>query len=167
MIARNLALASGIALLALTVSSCGGSDSSSSSSLSAESEAAIEQIETICDDAASEAREARGDFPVADFDPEHPDPAGLPAVGNYFSIGHAIWDKALVDARAVTVHAEIQPQVDALLSAVESDLALAKSQAAAAKASDVDGFVATLPKVDESAAVVDEAADELGADCAY
>ena len=165
MIARNAALACGVVLFALTVASCGGSDSSSSAS--SDSEAALAQIESICDKAASDARKAQGEFPLADFDPKNPSPADLPTVGNYFSIGHAIWDKALVDARAVSVPEDVQPQVEGLLSAVESDLALAKAQAKAAKASDVAGFVATLPKVDESNAAVKAAADELGVRCAY
>jgi hypothetical protein len=150
--------------LAVAGAACGGGESDS---LSSESQAAIKQIEGICDDASAQAAAAQGKFPVADFDAQDPSPADLPKVGAYFSIGHAIWDKALVEARGVSVPSEIQMQVDTLLDSVESDLALAKKQAAAAKAADVEGFTATLDDVDSSRSAVEAAADDLGVDCAY
>jgi len=148
---------------ALVAASCGGRDSAAS----AESEAAVAEIERICNDAADEAMETQGDFPVGDFDPESPSPADLPAVGEYFSTGHAIWDEALVEARAVTVPSDLQTAVDDLLDAVESDLAAAKLQAAAARESDAAAFTATLDEVEALRARVEEAADTLGADCPY
>jgi hypothetical protein len=88
-------------------------------------------------------------------------------VGNYFSTSHAVWDDALEEARGLTVPSEIEAQVGALLDAVESDLALAKQQTQAAKDADVAAFTATLDDVEASRTVVDEAADALGAGCAY
>jgi hypothetical protein len=88
-------------------------------------------------------------------------------VGDYFSTVHPIWDDAFEEARGLTVSSEIATQVNALLDAVESDLALAKQQAQAAKEADVAGFAATLDDVNASRTGVDEAADELGVSCDY
>jgi hypothetical protein len=41
--------------------------------------AAVDQIESICSDAAAKVDASRGEFPVADFDPENPNPAELAA----------------------------------------------------------------------------------------
>ena len=71
---------------------CSGGDSPE---LSAESQAAVDRIQSICDDAAAKVDASRGEFPVADFDPKNPNPADLPAVGSYFAVGHTIWDEAL------------------------------------------------------------------------
>lgn len=164
MTARFILVAFSILVLVAAGAGCGGDDSSG---LSSESEAAIAQIETICNDAAAEISSKRGDFPVADFDPTNPDPADLPAVGNYFAIGHVVSDAALVKARAVDVPAEIQGKVDTLLNAVESDLANAKAQAKAARESDVAAFTATLDDADRLSADVKDASDALGVDCNY
>lgn len=164
MTARFTLVAFSVLVLVAAGAGCGGDDSSG---LSAESEEAIAQIETICNDADAATRSRRGEFPVADFDPVHPNPADLPAVGNYFAIGHEIWGEALVEARAVSVPAEIRSKVDTLLDAVESDLANAKAQAKAARESDVAAFTATLDDADRLSADVKDAADELGADCNY
>ena len=109
----------------------------------------------------------QGDFPVSDFDPKDPDPADLPAVGNYFAVAHPYWDDALAQARDIEVPNEIAAKVDALLTAVANDLAVARSQTVAARASDVAAFKATLPKVDASQAAVKEASEELGLSCEY
>jgi hypothetical protein len=88
-------------------------------------------------------------------------------VGNYFSTGHAVWDETFEEARGLSVPSEIEAQVDALLDAVESDLALAKQRAQAAKDADVAGFTATFDDVEASRTVIDEAADELGVSCDF
>jgi hypothetical protein len=151
-----------VTTLTAVAAGCGGGDSSG---LSAESQAAVDQIQSICDDAAAKVDASRGEFPVADFDPENPNPADLPAVGRYFAVGHPIWEEALEETRAVTVPTEIQGQVDTLLSAVERNLANAEAQAKAAQASDVAGFTATLEEAGSSGDAVKEAADTLGLDC--
>lgn len=65
----------------LALSACGGSNESADTS-----DAVTAEIEAICAERALSFAD-RGDFPVADFDPEHPDPADLPAVGDYFAAG--------------------------------------------------------------------------------
>jgi hypothetical protein len=153
-----------VTMLTAVAAGCGGGDSEE---WSAESQAAVYQIQGICDDAAAKVDASRGEFPVADFDPENPNPADLPAVGSYFAVGHPIWDEALEQTRAVPVPAEIQGEVDTLLSAVERNLANAKAQAKAARASDVAGFTATLEEAGSLGDAVREATETLGLDCDY
>jgi hypothetical protein len=43
----------------------------------------IAQVDTLCTRAV--AAHASHPFPISDFDPEHPDPAELPVVGEYFA----------------------------------------------------------------------------------
>ena len=157
-------LAVGYASLALGLAGCGGSDSPS---FSAESQSAIQRIQKICTDTSAKIDDVQGDFPVSGFDPKDPDPAYLPAVGNYFAVAHPYWDDALAQARDIEVPNEIAAKVDALLTAVANDLAVARSQTVAARASDVAAFKATLPKVDASQAAVKEAGEELGLSCEY
>ena len=164
MAARRVVVLVLVTALAVAAAGCGGGDSPT---LSAESQAVVDEIENICNDASAKVDAARGEFPIADFDPKNPNPADLPAVGNYFAVGHPIWDEALQEARGLTVPAEIQAQVDTLLTAVERELANAKAQAKAAQESDVAGFTATLEEASSSSDAVTEAADELGVSCEY
>ena len=164
MTGRFLAVGFASLALGLVVAGCGGSDSSS---FSAESQSAIQKIQRICTETSAKVDDAQGDFPVSDFDPNDPDPADLPAVGNYFAVAHPYWDDALARARTVPVPDEIAAKVDALFAAVAKDLEIGKSQTVAARSSDVTAFEATLSEVDASQAAVKEAADELGLSCEY
>jgi hypothetical protein len=150
--------------LGLAAAGCGGKDSPS---VGAESQSAIDKIQKICTDTSAKVGGVQGAFPVSGFDPNNPDPDDLPAVGEHFSVAHPYWDDALARARAVHVPDEIRPKVDVLLAAVAKDVAIAKAQSVAAKASDVPAFKATLPKGDVPQAAVKKAADELGISCEY
>jgi hypothetical protein len=150
--------------LGLVASGCGGSEAPS---FSAESQSAIQKIQEICTDTSAKVDDVQGEFPVGGFDPNDPNPADLPAVGDYFAIAHPYWDEALAQAQQIQVPDEIEPKVDALFAAVAKDLAIAKSQTVAARASDVPAFKATLLKVDASRTAVKDASDELGITCQY
>lgn len=148
--------------LAAIVVGCGGSDSTT---LSPESKAVVTQIENICADTQAKIDSVRGDLPVKDFDPQNPDPADLPAVGNYFAAGHPITEDAIAQARALQVPDEISQEVDTLLTAAGREIDNAKKQAAAAKAADVPGFTATLEEAQVSSDALQAAAKALGVNC--
>jgi hypothetical protein len=92
---------------------CGRGDSPS---YGAEPQSAIERIQTICMETAAKVDRRPGDFPVTGFDPNDPQPADLPAVGNDFAVAHLHWDDALARARKVEVPGEIAATVAALFA---------------------------------------------------
>ncbi|MGH3079126.1 MAG: hypothetical protein ACRDPZ_13225 [Gaiellaceae bacterium] len=161
---RALSFTVAVVCLALGASACGGDDSDESSDASS---AVIEQIDGICTD-WKQALDARGDFPVEGFDPENPSQQDLPAVGDYFASGHAAAEEAIANLRQLSPPADIDAEVEALISALDQGLASAKAQASAAQAGDVAAFTATLSDVASLQEAVEDAADELGVDsCAF
>ena len=142
--------------MAVAVSACGGGDDSSDAAA-----ATVDQVEGICADWKATVDE-RGDFPVDDFDPENPSPDDLPAVGAYFASGESAAEQAIAELRALSPPAEVQADVDALVSALEQQLENAKTQASAAQAGDVAAFTATLDEASAAIEAVEEAADEVG-----
>ena len=161
---RLIAAALCASLVAFGATACGGDDSSE---LDTDSTAAVAQINSTCDDWRA-ALDARGDFPVDDFDPDNPSPEDLPAVGDYFASGFDANEKAISAIGNLSVPSEIQEQVDALVDALENELESAREQASAAKASDVEAFKATLETAAASQEAVEDAADELGgSSCAF
>ena len=142
--------------LAVGASACGGDDEPNDATA-----ATVEQVNGICTDWKATLDE-RGDFPVDEFDPENPSPDDLPAVGEYFASGEPAADEAIAELRALSPPAEVEADIDALVSTLEEQLENAKTQAAAAKTRDVAGFTATLDAASTSMEAVKEAADELG-----
>jgi hypothetical protein len=148
--------------LALGASACGGDDESTDASA-----AVVEQIDAICTD-WEQALDSLGEFPVEGFDPEHPSPQELPAVGNFFASGQAAAQEAIAKLRELSPPADIEADVDALISALDRRLTSAKEQASAAQAGDVAAFTATLDEVDSLQQEVKDATDEVGAEsCAF
>ena len=142
--------------LAIGASACGGDDEPSEATA-----ATVEQVNGICADWKATLDE-RGGFPVEHFDPENPSPDLLPAVGEYFASGEPAAEEAIAELGALLPPAEVEADVDALVSALEQQLENAKTQASAAKTRDVAGFTATLDGASTSMEAVKEAADELG-----
>jgi hypothetical protein len=151
------------AIVALGTSACGGGSDESADS---DSDAVRVQVEEICADRALSFAD-RGEFPVADFEPENPDPADLPAVGEYFAQGlEGTQPEALAALKKISAVGEQREPLDALIDAWETEYESAKTQVDAALASDVDGFVATLDDAAASNAAVADAASALGvSDC--
>jgi hypothetical protein len=100
---------------------------------------------------------------VDNFDPENPSPDDLPAVGDYFAAGIEANEEAIATIDGLVVPSEIEPQVDALVEALQAELAGLKTQTAAAQAGDVEAFKATLEPAASGQENVEAAADELGA----
>jgi hypothetical protein len=152
---RALTLSLVSVCLAIGAGACGDDEPSDDTA------ATVEQVEEICTDWKATLDE-RGDFPVDDFDPENPSPDDLPAVGEYFASGEPAAEEAIAELRALSPPAEIEADVDALVSALDQQLEGAKTQASAAQAGDVAAFTATLDGVGASQEAVKEAADQLG-----
>ena len=145
----------------LTLTACGDDDGGD---LSVESRAAVDDIEDICSN-WKKSLEARGDFPVDDFDPEDPKADELRKVGAYFVSAQPIAAQAMSDLRAVQVPAEIKPGVDRLLTALDEEIAWSKVQTSAAEAADIAAFKATLKDAAATNQKVEDAAEEFGSDC--
>jgi hypothetical protein len=153
-----------VVCLALGATACGGDDSDEWSDASS---AVIEQVDRICTD-WKQALDARGEFPVEGFDPEKPSQQDLPAVGDYFASGHAAAEEAIANLRQLSPPADVDAEVEALISALDQRLAGAKAQSSAAQAGDIAAFTATLSGVASVQEAVEDAADELGVDsCAF
>lgn len=149
------------ACVALGVGACGSSDESADSG----AEALRAQVEEICAEWGLSFAD-RGEFPVDDFDPENPDPADLPAVGEYFAAGLEEQPQAIAALRDLSATGEQREQLDALIEAWEAEYSGVKAQVDAALAADVEGFVATLDDAAASNDAVNGAANALGVpDC--
>ena len=149
-----------IACVTLGLGGCGGGSESSSDEASAD---AVAQVEAVCAELRDEL-DARGDFPVNDFDPESPSPEALPVVGDYFASAITATEKALASLRDLDAPAGMKVQLDSFTAAMAAQLANAKKQIAAAKRSDVAGFTATLATASETIETFDQAAGALGAE---
>ena len=149
--------------LLLGVSGCGGDDSDPSEV----SAAAVEQIDAICDE-WRETLDAREAFPVEDFDTENRAAEDLPRVGGYLASGQSAAEEALESIRTLPPSAEVQPEIDALVAALERELASLKAQTSFAQAGDVEQFVASLDEAVASQGAVEAASEELGGtSCAF
>ena len=160
---RPLAFPLAAVCLLLGVSACGGDDSDPSDV----SAAAVGQINAICDD-WRETLDAREAFPVEHFDPENPRAEDLPHVGGYLASGQSAAEEALESIRHLSPSAEIQAEIDGLVSALERELASLKAQTGFAQARDVEQFVASLDEAVASQGAVKAASEDLGAtNCAF
>jgi hypothetical protein len=149
------------AVVAAGLSACGGSDDAADST----SDAVTAQVQKICDERAASFAD-RGDFPVADFDPESPSAADLPAVGDYFAAGLDGQSEAVAQLKSLDAGGEEGELVNAAIEALEAEYLNAKAQVDAALSSDVDGFVATLDDAIETKAALGAAMSALGVpDC--
>ncbi len=148
------------ACIALGLSACSGGSGAAATGVSAD---VVAQVEAVCA-GWRDALDARGDFPVDGFDPEHPASDALPAVGEYFAFANAAGAKALVSLRNLDAPEEIRAEFAALTVAIEGQLVSARRQVAAARNGDVAGFVATLDAAGAATETVSDAADALGAE---
>lgn len=101
------------------------------------------------------------DFPAAGFDPLHPDPSRLPAVGDYFASygGLPETDRAL---HALHPSAPDTEAWAAVLTLVDQVTANARTQIRAARARDVATFVATVRTAQSLTDRLNAAAERLG-----
>lgn len=143
----------------LGLSACGGDSDGAADDATA---ALVAQVNTICDE-WRDSLDARGAFPVEEFDPERPDANELPAVGAYLAKANAAGETALTALRKLDPPSGARGELDDLVAAVDVQLRSASRQTQAALATDVDGFIATLAEAGPATEAVDDAADALGA----
>jgi hypothetical protein len=154
------AVAALVATCLVLVAGCGGGDETPE--LTGASAAAVEQINAACERWNAVA-DARGEFPLPDFDAENPSAEDLPIVANYFAATHPARDEMIATISQLVVPPTIQAEFDDLVTALARGQISAREQVAAARVGDVDGFVATLDEADTSQQAIDDAADDLGA----
>lgn len=101
----------------------------------------IDSVDHICRQAV--VRHGDHPFPVQDFDPEHPQPNQLPAVGDYFA-RYAGLSGVIGRLRALQPPAADAQRWWALLGTADRINANLQRQITAARAADVRTFVATV-----------------------
>lgn len=119
----------------------------------------LARVDRVC--ARAVAAHAGHPFPFADFDPEHPDPGRLPAVGDYFARygGLAPTTTAL---RALTPPTSDSAAWHTLLDLAGQMAANAQRQIAAARGRDVPGFVRTVATTNGLVPEINDAGARFG-----
>jgi hypothetical protein len=147
-----------VALLASTVVAGCGNGSRSAHDVHG---AFVEEVDQVC--ARAVAAHRGHSFPVAGFDPAHPDPRQLPAVADYFARygGLPRTDTAL--------HALAPPPGDVeawqrLLALADQMTANAQRQVAAARVGDVSAFTATVATTSDLVPRINAAGTRFGFD---
>jgi outer membrane murein-binding lipoprotein Lpp len=111
---------------------------------------------------------ARPKLDVVGFDPMNPDPALLPAVGAHFAPSAELAQRTVDQLQALEVAPGNRDDLDALVAALEAEVANIRTQVQAAKDRDVEGFKATADKASTLRDDVKQAAGAFGADgCAF
>lgn len=134
---------------------CGSSSGSSSNTTSTVASALSQtpygkQLSAVCTSAGKTLSALPG-FPYPTFNPLHPEASKLPAIGRFFERTSApAFQKILLSIDKVQPPPTEKGQFDAFRSQYASFVANLKRQIAAAKASDVSGFVVTVRRLSQS-----------------
>jgi hypothetical protein len=152
-----------LTLVATALAGCGDDDATASAPTVAGS--IVGEVNEACR-AQRAAYDERPDFPIEGFDPTYPDPEVLPEVGAYFEGSNSVYEEFIARLEAIDAPPEEREELAAYLETSRSDFELAKEQQVAAKAKDVDAFVATLDRVIATTEQLNDQARALGAkDC--
>jgi hypothetical protein len=121
----------------------------------------VSRVDAVC--AAAVARHSGHAFPVSDFDPEHPDPRELPAVGDYFATYGGL------PATTSGLHGLVPPADESatwrrLLDVADRLTANSERQVAAARARDVTTFIGTVRTANDLVAEINSVGRALGFD---
>jgi hypothetical protein len=154
------AIAVGVLLLAVGLAGCGEDDIPAAATAP---DAVTDEVNAACREQKA-AYDERPDFPVEGFDPERPNPEQLPAVAEYFEGNNVIYEDFLARLDGIEPPPEQREAFDAFVEASRAEFGNARDQQEAARARDVDGFVATLPDVLALQERLNETARALGAD---
>jgi hypothetical protein len=106
----------------------------------------VARADAVCASAKSRI-DAHGPFPYGNFDALHPDVKLLPKIGAFFAQVQSTSDRVPVELRQLGSPQKAQTLWHKMLALAKEDRAIADRQIAAAKASDVTGFVATVNAV--------------------
>jgi hypothetical protein len=139
------------------LAACGSSSSSSTTSTSASSGSNSvaqtpygKQLASFCSQAKKELS-GNPPFPYPTFNPFHPDASKLPAIGRFFEKNSLpAFEKIDADVKKLKPTAAEKEHFEAFVRQLDSQVATLKRQIAAAKSSDVSGFVVTVKQVGAS-----------------
>lgn len=155
-----LAALAAVALLA----GCGGSGASTVATATTGPTAVRDKADALCE-TANRALLALPPFPFPTFDPLHPDPRRLRAVGRFYT---GTGDPRPALRRAIAGRAALARPGAGLEQVVAADrqlIAAIEAQDAAALAGDVPAFVATVRRNERAGLAVERAADAYGLSC--
>jgi hypothetical protein len=149
---------------ALPLLGCGGGSGAttnvgSSGSTDGSHAAFLARVDRVC--AQAVARHAGHQFPVVGFDPEHPDPAQLPAVADYFAKYGGLGTTTAGLHRVAPPSGDIAGWQD-LLGLADRVTSNAQRQIAAGRARDVAAFVTAVHTANDLIGRLNAAASRLG-----
>ena len=159
-----------IAGLALGVVGCGSDGSSKAAPTTSPATSTVPpdaavRIRAICA-GWKKALDARPSFPVQNFEPMNPDPALLPDVGRYFAPAAELQVRTIAKLRALMCRRQ-QDKVDALIAALETEVANTRTQVRAAMQLKIEEFKATVVKADAMRTDVKKGAALDAGGCAF
>jgi hypothetical protein len=137
-------------LAAVALAACGGSSNSSSQGTSTSSGGSVaqtaygKQLARVCKQAKKELAAAPA-FPFPTFNPFHPDASKLPAIGRFFErTSLPDFEKIVIRFGKVQPPPSARQNLDKFRAQLDGFVTNLKRQIAAAKSSDVRGFIVTV-----------------------
>ena len=154
-------------LAAAALVACGSSSDTSSQTTSTNSGSVAQtaygkQLASFCSQAKKELS-SNPPFPYPTFNPFHPDASKLPAIGRFFEKNSVpAFEKIAADVKNVKPTAAEKQHFEAFVRQIEMQVPDLKRQIAAAKSSDVSGFIATVKEIGASVSKLRAAQASLG-----
>jgi hypothetical protein len=156
-----------VLLAAAALTACGSSSDSSSQATSTSSGSVAQtaygkQLASLCSQAKKELS-SNPPFPYPTFNPFHPDASKLPAIGRFFEKNSLpAFEKIAADVKKVKPTAAEKQHFEAFVRQLDLQVPDLKRQIAAAKSSDVSGFIATVKQLGASVSKLRAAQAALG-----
>jgi len=156
-----------VLLAAAVLTACGSSSDSSTQATSASSGSVAQtaygkQLASFCSQAKKELS-SNPPFPYPTFNPFHPDASKLPAIGRFFEKNSLpAFEKIAADVKKVKPTAAEKQHFEAFVRQLDLQVPDLKRQIAAAKSSDVSGFIATVKQLGASVSKLRAAQAALG-----
>jgi hypothetical protein len=156
-----------VLLAAAALTACGSSSDSSTQATSTSSGSVAQtaygkQLASFCSQAKKELS-SNPPFPYPTFNPFHPDASKLPAIGRFFEKNSVpAFEKIAADVKNVKPTAAEKQHFEAFVRQIEQQVPDLKRQIAAAKSSDVSGFIATVKEIGASVSKLRAAQASLG-----
>ena len=156
-----------VLLAAAVLTACGSSSDSSTQATSASSGSVAQtaygkQLASFCSQAKKELS-SNPPFPYPTFNPFHPDASKLPAIGRFFEKNSLpAFEKIAADVKKVKPTAAEKQHFEAFVRQLDLQVPDLKRQVAAAKSSDVSGFIATVKQLGASVSQLRAAQAALG-----
>jgi hypothetical protein len=156
-----------VLLAAAALTACGSSSNSSSQATSTSSGSVAQtpygkQLASFCSQAKKELS-SNPPFPYPTFNPFHPDASKLPAIGRFFEKNSLpAFEKIAADVKKVKPTAAEKKHFEAFVRQIDQQVPDLSRQIAAAKSSDVSGFIVTVRQIGASVSKLRAAQASLG-----